>query len=183
MDSSGIFRESNLTLQGEISETEFNKGRMTVVIVPIHQKKNVLLVQTSNAPQDHMWWTLPQGGVEGGETLRQALFRELSEELNITENWTVLNLMRVLGESFNQIPPERNSKIALKRLIFVGVPIITHEGICLNKENRSCVFVSSSQALSALMSTVAKKRPNKHHATHSALAVAHKYGMLSWKPF
>lgn len=55
--------------------------RKTVVGV-VYQEKEFLLVQK---PHWNGWWDFPQGGVKKGESLEQALKRELPEELGINK--------------------------------------------------------------------------------------------------
>jgi len=48
------------------------------------QNNKVLLVQET----PEMWWGLPGGGVDHGETVETSLIRELEEELGVTEKIT-----------------------------------------------------------------------------------------------
>ena len=71
----------------KILSTGFNreelKYRNGVVAYIIDGLGNILLIQKTTYP-DHLW-TFPGGGVEEGEELLQALFRELGEEICTTE--------------------------------------------------------------------------------------------------
>lgn len=55
--------------------------RKTVVGV-VYKGKDFLLVKK---PHWNDWWDFPQGGLEEGESLEQALIRELEEELGVKE--------------------------------------------------------------------------------------------------
>jgi len=69
----------------------------------IVQDNRILLVQ-----EDEKWWSLPGGGIDYGETVTQALQRELTEELGIVDPEKILVhdqlLAAIFGEVVNQIP-------------------------------------------------------------------------------
>lgn len=58
--------------------------RKTVVGIAIDRKSNFLLVKSAKAPVET--WYFPQGGVEAGETLVEAIMREFKEELGIAKS-------------------------------------------------------------------------------------------------
>lgn len=56
------------------------------------------------------WWQMPQGGVDDGEDLRQAMLRELAEETGAREEH--LEVIADLGEElFYDLPPELQGKL------------------------------------------------------------------------
>ena len=57
------------------------------VAVLVRWQDRVLLCRQEK--DGHGYWLLPGGGVDGGETLTEALRRELGEELGITEEFLV----------------------------------------------------------------------------------------------
>ncbi|NCT55435.1 NUDIX domain-containing protein [bacterium] len=80
----------------EKSVQKFNREELRyrngVVAYIIDGLGNILLVQKTTYP-DHLW-TFPGGGVEEGEDLLQALFRELEEEI-----YTKEQLYKLVGKS------------------------------------------------------------------------------------
>ena len=57
--------------------------RIGVGIVVINSKKQVFVAKRKDNPVDK--WQMPQGGVETGENLQSAMFRELLEETSISK--------------------------------------------------------------------------------------------------
>ena len=56
------------------------------------------------------WWQMPQGGVDPGEDLNKAMFRELGEETGVTERH--LTILGTLGrELFYDLPDELKGKL------------------------------------------------------------------------
>lgn len=64
--------------------------RQNVVACILNENNEVLLVSRS---QDPTHWQFPQGGVDAGETLREAIIRELREELG-SDAFTILGRSR-----------------------------------------------------------------------------------------
>ncbi len=63
-------------------EREYPKGPVLAVAAVILKEGSVLLVKRANEPSKGEW-SLPGGVVELGETAKQALRREIKEELSI----------------------------------------------------------------------------------------------------
>tara|TARA_B110000211_G_C13940970_1_gene491638 strand:- start:55 stop:525 length:471 start_codon:yes stop_codon:yes gene_type:complete len=57
--------------------------RIGVGIVVINSKKQVFVAKRKDNPVDK--WQMPQGGVENGENLQSAMYRELLEETSISK--------------------------------------------------------------------------------------------------
>jgi putative (di)nucleoside polyphosphate hydrolase len=57
--------------------------RIGVGIVVINSKKQVFVAKRKDNPVDK--WQMPQGGVETGENLQSAMYRELLEETSISK--------------------------------------------------------------------------------------------------
>ncbi|MDT7900946.1 MAG: NUDIX hydrolase [Acidianus sp.] len=65
--------------------------------------KKVLLVQRSKPPNKGSW-AIPGGKVEFGETLMEALIREMKEELNvIVEPKELLGVVEIIKEGFHYV--------------------------------------------------------------------------------
>jgi len=65
-----------------------------IVCATIVRENEALLVRhSSRQKRDHVHWLLPAGKVEAGESLQQALMREVEEELNLE-----VKVARKLGE-------------------------------------------------------------------------------------
>jgi len=77
----------------EISKHHDNKEYRPVVVLVIKNKESkYLLVQSTKGIKP---WSFPQGGIEDGECPKDALFREIEEEVGIKENE-----LKVLLENF-----------------------------------------------------------------------------------
>jgi 8-oxo-dGTP pyrophosphatase MutT (NUDIX family) len=83
-------------------EHEEKQYRPTVVAVIKEPRGNVLFVRSAKAEKP---WGLPQGGVEQGECVVDALFRELSEEVGIPASRLVVQ--RFLYANRVRIPDRR----------------------------------------------------------------------------
>ena len=64
-----------------MNKSEENKTVRIRVAGILCEKEKILLV--SHKKKDNIYWLLPGGGVDYGESLDEALKREFSEELNI----------------------------------------------------------------------------------------------------
>ncbi|MGB3167641.1 MAG: RNA pyrophosphohydrolase [Alteraurantiacibacter sp.] len=56
------------------------------------------------------WWQMPQGGVDEGEDLDEAMFRELGEETGVGREHLEI-VARMEGELFYDLPPELHGKL------------------------------------------------------------------------
>ncbi|MBI4262192.1 NUDIX domain-containing protein [Candidatus Uhrbacteria bacterium] len=64
--------------------------RPNVAGILLNKNGAVLLIRRKMARDEH--WQLPQGGIDAGETLEQAIRRECREEVG-TDNFTVLKVL------------------------------------------------------------------------------------------
>ena len=56
------------------------------------------------------WWQMPQGGVDEGEDVREAVYRELYEETGIAREHVEI-LGQTANELFYDLPPELHGKL------------------------------------------------------------------------
>ncbi len=56
------------------------------------------------------WWQMPQGGVDDGENLDEAMLRELGEETGVTPKHLEI-VHRMESELFYDLPPELHGKL------------------------------------------------------------------------
>lgn len=94
----------------------FEHYRVTVGMVLVVDMQGVVLVQPAKAGD--LQWVLPQGGVNCGESFRQALRREVGEEF---PGMLVGNAMPCLGAHINELPPERGK--LNKLIVWFGVHV------------------------------------------------------------
>jgi G:T/U-mismatch repair DNA glycosylase/8-oxo-dGTP pyrophosphatase MutT (NUDIX family) len=77
--------------------------RVAARALVLDRDDRVLLVQYRRPGSEHTWWGTPGGGVDPGETLEQAVLRELREEVGLED----VRLGPVLWEHVGQFPWER----------------------------------------------------------------------------
>jgi mutator protein MutT len=77
--------ESRLNSE-RFSQNESSVTMVTVVAALIEQNGRILICQRSRAGSFPLSWEFPGGKVEVGETLREALDREIKEELGVACN-------------------------------------------------------------------------------------------------
>ena len=73
----------------------------------INEKDEILITQRYDPgnPKIHLKWQLPGGGVEFGETVEQAVIREMKEEVCV--DVTLLGFPPVVGTSIWEYPGEK----------------------------------------------------------------------------
>ena len=57
------------------------------------------------------WWQMPQGGVDEGEDLDEAMLRELGEEIGVAARSTSRSSRGCREELFYDLPPELQGKL------------------------------------------------------------------------
>lgn len=85
-----------------LSEIDDCLYRLSVKAIIV--KENKLLVVKE---QDDEWWSIPGGGIDYGETVAQALRREVSEELGVdpqTVHYDEDTLFIIVGAIVNGVP-------------------------------------------------------------------------------
>lgn len=72
-------------VEGLLTHERYERVRSSVRVVVLDAEDRILLFRTREAgqPQFGLWWELPGGGIELGETAEQAAVRELQEETGI----------------------------------------------------------------------------------------------------
>ncbi|MDI9348812.1 MAG: RNA pyrophosphohydrolase [Candidatus Symbiobacter sp.] len=83
--------------------------RPGVGMMVLNQAGSVLVAQRLDSPQNAAW-QMPQGGIDAGETPRQAAHRELAEEIGVAPH-----LVQILAESpdwdYYDLPPDLAQKL------------------------------------------------------------------------
>jgi 8-oxo-dGTP pyrophosphatase MutT (NUDIX family) len=158
----------------------YDWSRPTVAVV-LMKGNQVLLVQSSKrCDGEGVSWLLPQGGVDKGVTILQALSAELWQELNLDFPITKLGelwddrQLAVLGSYVNQ---PRSDGDKPKLIVVVGIQVEDLDPIKLNAENTKYEFVWGAYQLWGIMATT---RPRKVEATFSAISHAHARGLIGW---
>ena len=112
------------------------KIRLSVCALVIYNKS--LLIVRRSAEDDFLpnVWEFPGGGVEKGETLQQALARELKEEVNLDISTAKI---RLVG-----ISEELSAKELIKREIQFNYEVIldSEQTISLSPEHSECDWVN-----------------------------------------
>lgn len=141
----------------------------------------VLLVQPSRRQAGEMSsWILPQGGIEKGETVYQAVGRKLGEEIGLdfseTQLVTLKNgcMLSVVGSYANDPRP---GELKPKLIVAVAMQVQWLGEIRLNAENVNCALVNGPHVLWQLMRGT---RHRKFIGTLEALDMAHRKGLIGW---
>ena len=75
-----------------------NNYRKNVGIILVNQDKKLLIAKRSatNTESSDNFWQFPQGGIKPNESLLDALYREIKEELNLDKSD-----FKILGQTSN----------------------------------------------------------------------------------
>lgn len=81
--------------------------RANVGIVLVNHSGRVFVGKRSDQPDPDSGWQMPQGGIDDGETLEQALWRELGEEIGTRKAEMIASYPRPLFYDFpEQLQPK-----------------------------------------------------------------------------
>lgn len=159
--------------------------RPTVAALGIVRRQEVLFVQSSklSGEGDRPSWTLPQGGVDLGRTIYQALASELSQEIGMS--YSPAKLMEMdhqeqlmwLGAYTNTIRLVPGADPRPKRIVTAALPLVNPSRIKLNEENRKYTLVGDQHALWALLKNT---RVVKRLAICLAINKAYSLGFIEW---
>lgn len=101
---------------------------------------DILLTREMN--HDTVWWDIPGGRMDEGETMQNALIRELAEEVSLTVSFSIEHFMTVLSNK--RIPaPERDYGLML--VVYVVAPNEDQE-LTANEQNREIAWVNPKEA-------------------------------------
>src|SRR4051812_7070481 len=68
---------------GREHEVTTVRHQPSVVLIPINEAGQVILIRQYRASVDRELWELPAGGIESGESAEQAAVRECEEEIRL----------------------------------------------------------------------------------------------------
>lgn len=85
--------------------------RKNVGMVLLREDGRILIAERLQGPSA---WQFPQGGVDKGESLEEAMWRELSEELGLIPPQETCAILGVGPEVRYDFPPDLNTPIARK---------------------------------------------------------------------
>lgn len=114
------------------------KGYRPVVVLCLLYKKKVALFYK----HEYDLWQFPQGGIENNETLKEAFYRELKEEINPAftihdDSWRYIGSNRII------FPPVTKNSRALA----------TDEGVAKNMKGKIYYYVSAQVKNSKIVFT------------------------------
>ena len=146
--------------------------RPTVAMFGVFKQGAVLLVQPA---ADHHGFTfgVPQGGIDykRGETIRQALKREIQEELP----GIVLGAQELISGEVNRVPPERKTRD--KWIYFALCEIVRFPDTVNKAENKGLCKIWNPDDLFFALDDA---RPNKARMIFHAAEKAVSKGALHW---
>ena len=159
----------------------FDKERPTVAVLVCHPYRSGVLLVQPYKDDSHMFYMLPQGGIEIGESVIEAARRELREEVksfarehgkgNFKVDWSSY---KYFGAASNPKArsglPKRLHVVAFKAL----VPTLTFNP----KEVTAGTWVFDAKTVGRLMEPTKTDNYRKWRITMSALVAAHKAGAL-----
>ncbi len=96
----------------------------------VNEKNEVLLIKRSATRNQNDYWSQPGGAVEFGETIKQAIIREIREEVNVkirlisylsyteqifkkeTQHWLAISyLARIISGNVKNLEPHKHSAV------------------------------------------------------------------------
>lgn len=151
VESNNQFRGKILNLRvdtvrmpdGRLATREIAEHSPSVCVVPIDHNNNVVMVKQYRKPAEAELLEVVAGGVDGDETVEEAVLRELQEEIcytagnikHLTSSWVapgwcteLLHVYLATDLTPASLPPDNDENISVVLVPFHNVPAMIESG-------------------------------------------------------